>query len=374
MILSPYRRAAVLGAGLMGSQIAAHLASVGLEVDLLDLPGEPPPGAAPNKEAARAIARAGRSAPAAAGLQAALARRPPAFFSPDDARRVRVGNFDDDLGRLAKADWVVEAVVERLEPKRQLLARVDSVIRPGTAVTTNTSGISIAAIAQGRSDVLRANFFGTHFFNPPRYMYLLEVIPAPETDSEVTGRFEHFAAHRLGKGVVRAKDTPLFIANRIGVFVRMCTIWTMIQDGYTIDEVDAICGPALGRPRTAVFRLGDLVGLDTSAHVTRYLYDAAAHDERRDLFGLPPFIVELIQRGHVGDKAGRGYYRKVKGQRGSEVLTLDWRTMEYRPREALHAESLQRAAAIPDPGQRIAALVSADDPAGRFAWKTLSQS
>lgn len=353
------RRTVVLGAGLMGSQIAALLASSGIEVDLLDVPSESGPDT---------------NSVAATGLKSAIERKPPAFATPSAAERVRIGNLRDDLGRIEGADWVIEAVVENLALKQDLFARVDAVRKPGTIVSSNTSGMSITELARGRSPGFQREFLGTHFFNPPRYMTLFELIPTSQTDPELACWMTGFAQRRLGKGVIPCADTPLFIANRIGLFVRMCTIWTMIEEGLSLEAIDAICGPPLGRPKTGVFRLGDLVGLDTTANVARYLYSVATKDERREIFKLPPFIEKLLAEGALGNKAGRGFYRKSKGGGGeSEIEVLDWKTGLYRKPEPFDSKSLEEARGIADPGERIARLVADDDQVGRFVWKTLSQ-
>lgn len=341
----------MLGAGVMGSQIAAHLSSAGLAVDLFDVEDR-----------------------AKAALVELPKRKPPAFASLSDAARVRPMRLETDLDQLAVADWILEAVVEDLHVKRDLFEKVDRHRRAGGIVSTNTSGISIRAIAEGRSEDFRRSFLGTHFFNPPRAMHLLEVIPLPETEEDLVRWAIGYGERSLGKGVILAADTPLFIANRIGIFVRMSTIWGMLEEGFSIEEVDAICGEALGRPKTGVFRLGDLVGLDTTANVGRYLYEAAPNDERREVFRMPPFLQKLLDAGSLGDKTGGGYYRRPSKDKKGEILVLDWRTGEYRPRAPVELPVLEEALAIPDLAQRLCFLTASDDRVGRFVWRILRDS
>lgn len=342
------KRAAVLGAGLMGSQIAALLTRSGIAVDLFDLPGK-----------------------AAEGLAITKKRRPPPFELAEDVDLITPREFVTDDGHLARADWIIEAVVEKLDVKRELFERVEANRRPNAIVSSNTSGISIGDMARDRGESFRSHFLGTHFFNPPRPMYLLEVIPTPDTKEDVTRAMIDVGERRLGKGVIRCADTPLFVANRIGIMARMNAIAAMIETGLSIEEVDAVCGPPLGRPRTGVFRLGDLVGLDTTASVASYLHGAAPNDERRDLFVLPPFIQGLLDRGSLGDKAGEGYYKKVKSDRGSEILALDWRTMTYRPRVDVESPFLLEVNAIRDPAERVRRALASDDRLSQFAWKAV---
>lgn len=348
------RRAVVLGAGVMGSQIAALLAADGLEVMLLDVAGE-------GEDA---------NARATSGWKDAKSRKPAAFVLPEHADRIRVGNFRDHLESVKDADWVLEAVVEDPAVKRDLFARVEELRRPGSIVSSNTSGISIRQLAEGRSEDFRRSFLGTHFFNPPRYMTLFELIPTPDTAPELAQAMAEYADRRLGKGVITCKDTPLFVANRVGLLARMCTIWAMIDEGLTISQVDAVASHPLGRPKTGVFRLGDLIGLDTTANVARYLYSVAIEDERRDMFRMPPFIETLLAEGALGNKAGRGYYQKV----GSEIRVLDWKSGEYRPVEPVISRTLDEAKKIGDVGERIRFLADAEDWVGKFTWRVLSQS
>ena len=350
------RSAAVLGAGTMGSQIAAHLANIGLQVLLLDIV---PPDAKDPKDRNRFPRTA---------LQRLLKAQPPAFYHPDFRGRIRIGNFEDDLPRVSEVDWIVEAVVERPDIKRNLFERVEQFRRPGTLVSTNTSGLSVNRLAEGRSDDFRRHFLGTHFFNPPRFMKLLELVPARDTDPEVLRFFQDFGTRRLGKGVVVAKDTPNFIANRLGVFGILHIIHTMVEMDLTVEEVDAITGRAMGRPRSATFRTLDMVGLDVLLHVARNVYENAPHDEMREVFKPPEFLEKMVERGLLGDKAGGGFYKKENGKR----LVLDWKTLEYRERRKPKFASVEAALMEETPAGRIRTLLQGRDKAAEFAWRTLS--
>jgi 3-hydroxyacyl-CoA dehydrogenase len=329
----------------MGAQIAAHLANAGVPTLLLDLTAD--------------VARQGLTR--AAGL------RPDPFFTRDAAALVSVGGFDRDLSRLAETDWIIEAVVEQIDIKRGLLERVDQVRRPGTIATSNTSGIPIAALAEGRSEDFRRHWLGTHFFNPPRYLRLLEVIPTGDTDPAVLERISWFADRRLGKGVVVARDTPNFIANRIGLYGVVQTLRVLESGEYTIEEVDAITGPALGRPKSATFRTMDIAGIDVLSHVARNLTDRLTDDESRRAFALPALVQALIDRGWVGEKAGQGFYRRA----GSEILTLDPATLDYRPRRTARLPALDAAQSIADVRERLKTLVLGRDKVGAFLRATL---
>src|SRR5262245_1727865 len=363
-------KVAVIGAGVMGAAIAAHFVNARFSVDLLDIvPRELTP-----EEKAKGLTLAHpavRNRIIARGLEAARKNKPTAFFLPESFNQIRQGNLDDDFTRLAEAEWIIEAVTENLEIKTSLLKRIDTVRKPGTIVSTNTSGIPINSLANGLSSDFRRHWLGTHFFNPPRYRKLLEVIPGGETEPWVIETVSNLGDLRLGKGIVRCKDTPNFIANRIGTFGLQHVLFVMQQDGYTLDEVDQLTGPAIGRPKSATFRTLDIVGLDTFVHVTRNIYQNAPKDEARELFKVPRFIEDMLARNLLGDKSGQGFYRKVgKG----EILALDLSTMEYGPRKKGKFASLEMAKNIPDLGERIRALTNASDRAGKFLWKTLSAS
>ncbi len=339
------RSAAVLGAGTMGAQIAAHFANAGVPVVLLDVTPEA----------------------ATEGLERARRLKPDPFFTADAASLISTGSFDDGLPGLAPVDWIVEAVVERLDIKRELLARVEPHRAADAIVSSNTSGIPIAAIAEGRSDAFRRHWLGTHFFNPPRYLHLLEVIPTPETDPDVLERTRMFGERHLGKGVVIAKDTPNFIANRLGLF-GVAQIFRALETGeYTIEEIDAITGPALGRPKSATFRTMDIAGVDVLAHVARNLAERLESEEERRQFTLPAFVEEMVRRGWIGAKAGRGFYQK----QGDEILTLDPASLEYRAKRSARLPSLDAARGIESRAERIRTLYLGKDKVGEFLRATL---
>jgi 3-hydroxyacyl-CoA dehydrogenase len=343
--MSSIRSVAVLGAGTMGSQIAAHFANAGVPALLLDLTDD--------------VARK--------GLTRARGLRPDPFFTPEGIRLITTGGFDRDLARLGEVDWILEAVVEELDVKRSLLERVEEVRRAGTIVSSNTSGIPIESIAAGRSDDFRRHWLGTHFFNPPRYLRLLEVIPTSDTDPAVCERVSRFADLTLGKGVVIAKDRPNFIANRIGIFGMMQVLRALESGEYTIEEIDAITGPALGRPKSATFRTADIAGLDVLGHVARNLGERLTDDDERAAFRLPPLVDALVARGWIGEKAGQGFYRK----QGKEILTLDPGTMAYRERLPPRLPSLDAARATDDLRARLRQLFLGSDKVGEFLRRTL---
>jgi 3-hydroxyacyl-CoA dehydrogenase len=367
-------RAAVLGAGTMGAQIAAHLANAGIPTLLLDIsPRELTP--AEQSKGLTLDSAAVRNRIAQAGLDAAKKARPAAFFTPEIASLVSTGNFDDDLPKLKDCDLIIEAVVENLEIKRSLYQRVEQHRRPGTIIASNTSGIPIRLLAEGLSEDFRQHFLGVHFFNPPRYLHLVEIIRTEWTKPEVSCFMFGFLDQRLGKGVVAAKDRPNFIANRIGTFGALHTIRTMLEDGYLIEEVDKITGPALGRPKSATFRTFDIVGLDVFAHVIKNLYEALPEDEEREMFVAPEFLSRMVERGILGNKTKGGFYQKQKGEGDKkEFLVLDPATLEYRPSQKVKLPSLDVAKNIEDTGERIKTLVWGKDRVGAFLWKTFSRT
>lgn len=367
------KKVAVLGAGVMGAAIAAHFANVGVPSILLDIvPNKLTPEE--EKKGLTLDDPAVRNRLATLGKQNLLRARPAALAIPELASLIEVGNFSDHLERLVEVDWIIEAVVENLKIKQELFRKVAAVRRPGTVVSTNTSGIPVKDICAEMDLEFKQHFLGTHFFNPPRYMKLLEIIPLPETRPEVIKLIADFGERVLGKGIVYAKDTPNFIANRIGIFGMLYLIKTMMERGYTIEEVDAITGPAMGRPKSASFRTTDLVGLDTFAHVAKNLYDNVPHDERREIFKVPDFIQKMIERQWLGDKTGQGFYKQVKTGEGKEILVLDLQTLEYRPSAKVKYPSLEAAKAAPDAGSKIKTLIYAEDRAGQFAWEVVSES
>src|SRR6202167_6064028 len=357
-------KVAVLGAGTMGARIAAHFANAGVPSLLLDIV---PPGAE----------GPARNKIAAAGLDATKKSKPAAFFEPSLARLVTVGNFEDDLKRLADVDWIIEAVVENLEIKRSLLKKVEAIRKPGTIVTTNTSGLPVAKIAEGFSDDFRRSWFGTHFFNPPRYMRLLELIPTPNADPALIDAVTHFCDAQLGKGVVRAKDTPNFIGNRIGTFSVLNVMRLMQEMGLSIEEVDALTGQAVGWPRSATFRTIDLVGLDVLNHVVTNMLQNV-RDERSEL-QIPAFFRQMVERKLLGDKTKGGFYKKAKSAGpDDERLAIDWKTLEYHPRQKPKFAALDMAKNIEDAGARLRMLLGLDgaqqkpDKATTFIWTALA--
>ncbi len=369
---SPIKRVAVLGAGVMGSGIAAHLANAGVPTFLLDIV----PSELTEEDRRKGLTRKSpsfRNCLAARGIETALKASPPAFFSPKDARLITIGNIEDHLQGLSQADWIIEAVAERLEIKQGLFAKVEAHRRPGSLVSSNTSGIPIRALAEGRSQEFRQHFLGTHFFNPPRYMKLLELIPGPETLPEVMRDMAEFGERTLGKGIVFAKDTPNFIANRIGTFALFAVMRNMVEGDYSIEEIDRLTGPAMGRPKSATFRTADLVGLDTVIHVASNIAQALSDDIERSAYAIPPFLQEMVKRGWLGEKSGQGFYKRVKGPEGSDILALDYKTMEYRPQRKVSFPSLDAIQGIEDAAERIRALAYAEDRAGRFVWQVLRE-
>jgi 3-hydroxyacyl-CoA dehydrogenase len=367
-------KAAVLGAGTMGAQIAAHLANAGVPTLLLDIP---PRELTPDEQAKGLTLESSqvRNRIARNGLEAATKVRPAAFFAADNASLVTVGNFDDDLAKLKDRDLIIEAVVENLDIKRSLYERVEQHRRPGAIVASNTSGIPIHLLAEGRSDDFKQHFIGVHFFNPPRYLHLVEIIRTEWTKPEVSCFLYGFLDERLGKGVVPAKDRPNFIANRIGTFGALYTIKTMLDDGYSIEEVDKLTGPAVGRPKSATFRTFDLVGLDVFTHVIKNLYDNLPEDEEREMFVVPEMLAQMVQRGLLGNKTKGGFYRKQKGEGDKrEIWTLDAASLDYRPSEKVKLPALDMAKNIDDLPERIKGLVWSKDRAGAFLWKTISKT
>ena len=358
-------RVAILGAGTMGARIAAHFANAGVPSLLLDMV---PPG----------VDAGSRNKIAGAGLDAARKSKPAAFMDASLARLVTVGNFEDDLKKLAEVDWVIEAIVENLDIKRDLLRKVEAIRRPGTIITTNTSGLPVDKIAEGFSEDFRRSWFGTHFFNPPRYMRLLELIPTPDTDRALMDAVGHFCDVRLGKGVVLAKDTPNFIGNRIGTFSVLNVMRLMQEMNFSIEDVDALTGQAVGWPKSATFRTIDLVGLDILSHVVGNM-TSNVRDERSEL-RLPDFYGKMLEKRWLGDKSKGGFYKKVKSTAGKEDerMALDWKTMEYRPRQKPKFAALDMAKSVDDTGARVRMLLGLDgsgsksDPAGQFLWQALS--
>jgi 3-hydroxyacyl-CoA dehydrogenase len=341
---------AVLGAGVMGAQIAAHFANAGVPSLLLDITADA----------------------AEQGLKRARALKPDPFFTPDAYRLISTASFDEGMPRLKDADWILEAVIEKLDVKRDLLARVDAARRPGSIVSSNTSGIPIAALAEGRSDDFRRHWVGTHFFNPPRYLHLLEVIPTAETSPVVVEAVTVFADRSLGKGVVEAKDSPNFIGNHIALEGVVRILARLAAGAYTIEEIDEMTGPAIGRPKSATFRTLDLAGVDIVAHVIRNLQERLPNAASSG-FVLPPFVEQMVAAGMVGEKAGQGFYKRVKGAGGeSEILVLDHSTLQHRAKQPVRLPSLESARSITDVGERVRTLFNGGDRVGQFLRETLA--
>ncbi|HTR37682.1 MAG TPA: 3-hydroxyacyl-CoA dehydrogenase/enoyl-CoA hydratase family protein [Bryobacteraceae bacterium] len=351
------RRVAVLGAGTMGSRIAAHFANAGIPAILLDIvvPGQP-----------------NRNAAVLKGIDNALKQRPGGFFTNDKTALILPGNFEDDLHLVSECDWIIEAIVENLDAKRDLWRKVETARAAHAIVSTNTSGIPLAKIADGFSPEFRRHFLGTHFFNPPRYLHLMELIPGPETDPRILADVEEFADRRLGKGVVRTKDTPNFIANRIGSFLGGTIAKTMVEEDLTIEEVDALTGPLIGLPSSASFRLLDIVGLDVWAFVGNNLYEMVPDDPWRDRFLPLHFQNKMIERGWLGEKSGQGFYKRVGKGDNREIHVLDWKTLEYQPQAKPRFPSLEAARNIEDLGERLRTILRTQDRPARFLWKVFS--
>jgi len=355
------RKAAVLGAGVMGAAIAAHLANVGIPSLLLDIV---PPDAGKDRDK---IART--------GLEKALKARPAAFYSQRFAKLVTTGNIEDDLPALTDVDWIIEAVVERLDIKQQLYTKLEQVMTPGAIITSNTSGLPVHLLTGGRSADFRRHFLITHFFNPVRYMRLLEIVPGVDTDPELVQYMQQFATEVLGKGVVLCKDTPNFIANRIGVYSSMSTLRRALDEGYTVGEVDTILGPSMGRPRSAVFRTADLSGLDTLVNVADNLYQNAPGDPWRETFRVPEVVLEMVRRGWLGEKSGQGFYKRIKNPDGeSTILELNLKTLEYEPQQKVRFPSLGASRNINNPVQRLLTVLDADDRAAQLARETTADA
>jgi 3-hydroxyacyl-CoA dehydrogenase len=363
------RRATVIGAGVMGSAIAAHLANAGVSVRLLDV--APRELTDDDRRAGRTPAHPEvRARLARAGKERALRATPPAFMAPELASLVTPGNIEDDLHHARESDWIIEAVIENLAAKRAVLAQIEAHGRPGALVSSNTSGLSINAMLEGRSPAFRRHFLGTHFFNPPRYMRLVEVIPAADTLPEVLAAAADVIGRVLGKGVVTAKDTPNFIGNRIGAFTS-CLAWKLaLEGGYTVEEVDVLTGPLIGRPRTGSFRLADLVGLDTAYHVRRNVYESLPHDPDREVFNPPALLRGMVERGWLGAKTGRGFYWR----RGDATMVVDLDSLEYRPQRPPGLPSVAAVAGIADIGERLTTLFRAGDRAAAFVRQLLDRT
>ncbi|MBE7556533.1 MAG: hypothetical protein HS126_36235 [Anaerolineales bacterium] len=370
----PIQRIAIIGAGTMGAGIAALVANAGLPVTLLDIaprtltPEEEQQGLTlTSPQVHNRIVRA--------GFERMRQARPPALASQEVEQLITLGNTEDNFDQVAGADWIVEAIIEKPEPKRALLARIEAARQPGTLVTTNTSGLPIASLAEGRSDEFKRHFLGTHFFNPPRYMKLLEIIPTAATDPAMVQMISEFGEKALGKGIVLCKDTPNFIGNRLFSPGNSFAIHYALEHGYTIEEVDALTGPLLGRPKTATFRLQDLVGIDIAAHVARNLYELIPHDPYREVLRSPQMekvVDELLKRGWLGNKSKQGFYKQSQDAQGQRLfLTLNPATFEYEGQQNPSFEAVNAVSQIANLGQRLTALFDERwqaDRAAQLAW------
>ncbi len=355
------RKVAVLGAGVMGSGIAAHLANSGVRALLLDIV---PPKAAPGEDTA---SKAFRNKFALGALANLRKQKPSPITSEQSLGFIEVGNFEDDMARLAECDWVVEVVKEDMAIKQALFAKVEQHARKDAIVSSNTSGLSIKGMLEGRSAEFRKRFLVTHFFNPVRYMKLLELVAGEETDPELVKQVHRFGEEVLGKGIVYGKDTTNFIANRIGVYGMMRTIAEMQKAELSIEEVDKIFGPAMGRPKSAIFRTADIVGLDTFLHVAKNCYDTLTQDEEREIFAAPDFLQQMVQKGMLGDKSGGGFYKKDRSGGGKEILALDLKTLEYRSQAKVRYDSLGAAREVENVRERVAVVMNGQDKAAKFA-------
>lgn len=352
------KKIAVLGSGVMGSRIACHFAGVGVQVLLLDMVP---------KEAAESTKPAERNKLVNDALATAIKSNPSPVYSKDVVKRIATGNFDDNMKDVAGVDWIIEVVVERLDIKKLIYDKVEQFRKPGTLVTSNTSGIPIHMMADGRSDDFKKNFCGSHFFNPPRYLRLLEIIPTPHTDPSVVDFLMHYGDLYLGKTTVLCKDTPAFIANRIGVYGIMAIFGLVDKLNLTIDEVDALTGPIIGRPKSATFRTADVVGIDTLVKVAKGVYDNCPNDEAKDSFVIPAWLNKMVENNWLGDKTGQGFFKKTKGAGGEkEILTLNLKTAEYGPRVKPKFATVEAAKPIDDLYTRLKMLVSGQDKAGEF--------
>ncbi|MFD2129748.1 3-hydroxyacyl-CoA dehydrogenase/enoyl-CoA hydratase family protein [Pseudogracilibacillus auburnensis] len=367
------KRAAVLGSGVMGSGIAAHLANIGIPTIMLDIV----PRELTKAEESKGLTledKAVRNRLSFMSKQALLKQKPSPITSKKSLDLIEIGNMEDDIGKLAEVDWIIEVVVENLAIKKKVFAQVDEYRKAGTIVSSNTSGISVEAMIEDCSEDMRKHFLGTHFFNPPRYLKLLEIIPTKYTDPEVVAFMKQFSENALGKGVVEAKDTPNFVANRIGTYGLQVTVQEMLKAGLSIGEVDSITGPLIGRPKSATFRTLDVVGLDTFIHVAKNVYDQVDGDEKR-VFEIPAFMQEMNEKGWIGAKAKQGFYQKQKGKDGSVILQLNPETMEYEERKKLKTAAVEMAKQQKGTRRKLKALISGQgDKASDFLWNILKST
>ena len=351
------KKVAILGSGVMGSRIACHFAGIGVNVLLLDMVP---------KEAIESTKPQERNKLVNDALQAALKSNPSPVYTKATAKKITTGNFDDNLPEIVAVDWIIEVVVERLDIKQMMYEKVEKYRKPGTLVSSNTSGIPIHLMAEGRSEDFKKHFCGTHFFNPPRYLRLLEIIPTPHTSPDVVNFLMEYGDLFLGKTTVHCKDTPAFIANRIGVFSIMLIFNSMEKLGLSIDEIEALTGPIIGRPKSATFRTADVVGIDTLVKVAKGVADNCPNDEARAIFTIPSWLEKMLANNWLGDKTGQGFFKKIKSEAGKEILTLNLETLEYSARKKPKFASLEAAKPIDDLKQRLQLLQAAPDKAGDF--------
>lgn len=359
------KKAAVLGSGVMGSRIAAHFANIGLEVLLLDIS----PKELNDSEKAKGLSledSAVKNRIVTSSWESAVKSKPAPLYEKGFASRVSLGNFDDDMQKIKEADWIIEVVVENLDIKKKVFDEVEKHRTPGTYITSNTSGIPINLMLDGRSDDFQNYFLGTHFFNPPRYLNLLEIIPTPKTDPDVVDFFMHYGDRYLGKTTVLCKDTPAFIANRVGIYAILKVIDSMQKFDLNVDQVDKLTGPVIGRPKSATFRTSDVVGLDTLIKVANNLYEGLKEDESRETFKLPEVVYELEKNKWLGDKTGQGFYKKIKKNGKSEIMTLDLKSMDYVPKQKAKFGTLELTKPIDNLKERFPVLLSGKDVAGEF--------
>ncbi|EIT87141.1 3-hydroxyacyl-CoA dehydrogenase NAD-binding protein [Fictibacillus macauensis ZFHKF-1] len=363
------QKAAVLGSGVMGAGIAAHLANVGIPTLLLDMV----PRELTDAEKAKGITEDHplfRNRLTNEAKARMLKQKPAPLTVKSNLDLISTGNFTDDMEKLKDVDWIIEVVVERLDVKQQIFEQVEKYRKHDSIVSSNTSGISINAMAMNRSENFKANFLGTHFFNPPRYLKLLELIPTQDTNPEIVAFMKTFGEDVLGKGVVLAKDTPNFIANRIGTYGLMITVQEMMKQGYSVGEVDSVTGPLIGRPKSATFRTLDVVGLDTFVHVAKNVYDQVEGKEK-EIFDIPPFLKEMVDKGWMGSKSGQGFYLKQKSAKGAEILELNPETMEYKPVQKLKSAAVAQAKQLKTTEQKVKALLYSKDRVGEMLWSII---
>ena len=365
------KKVGVIGAGVMGATIAAQLANVGLETILLDIV-LPQLSDDDKKKGLTPESKEFRNKLAANGVQGALKSKPASFYLPENSKLITIGNMEDDLNRLKEVQWIIEVVVERLDIKKIVFEKLESVMIPGTLITSNTSGIPAKAMLEGRSENFRKHFAITHFFNPPRYMKLLEIVPGPDTLPEVVPTLVEVCEKIVGKGIVYAKDTPNFVANRIGIYSMLCGIRTMMELGLTIEAVDELTGPVVGNPKSASFRTADLVGLDTIIHVANNVYEGAVGDEKRDMFQMPDFIKQMTEKKLLGQKTRQGFYKRLEENGKKVTLSIDYKTLQYKPQQKVKFASLEAAKSVAGTAGKMKALYFADDLAGQFTFRTLS--